>query len=121
MSFTNYNLWYVVPVKWKFHDLTFCFSFKVTALWLASGQIPATTLGVLINEHQVKDGTALEFLLETMATLKTEKGGPMVVNVIKKSGNFSLKWQFHLVCLLKALFNQSLGNIIYLIKNECFF
>jgi hypothetical protein len=27
--------------------------FQVTALWLASGQIPATTLGVLINEHQV--------------------------------------------------------------------
>jgi len=62
----------------------------VTALWLASGQIPATTLGVLINEHQVKDGTALEFLLETMATLKTEKGGAMVVNVIKKSGNSHL-------------------------------
>lgn len=59
---------------------------QVTALWLASGQIPATTLGVLINEHQVKDGTALEFLLETMATLKTEKGGTMVVNVVKKSG-----------------------------------
>jgi hypothetical protein len=29
------------------------FVFQVTALWLASGQIPATTLGVLINEHQV--------------------------------------------------------------------
>ena len=59
---------------------------QVTALWLASGQIPATTLGVLINEHQVKDGTALEFFLETLSTLKTEKGGAMVVNVIKKSG-----------------------------------
>ena len=60
--------------------------FQVTALWLASGQIPATTLSVLINEHQVKDGTALDFFLETMVTLKTEKGGQMVVNVIKKSG-----------------------------------
>jgi len=59
---------------------------QVTALWLASGQIPATTLSVLINEHQVKDGTALEFFLETMSTLKSEKGGQMVINVIKKSG-----------------------------------
>jgi len=59
---------------------------QITALWLASGQIPATTLAVLINEHQVKDGAALEFLLETMSTLKTEKGGNVVINVIKKSG-----------------------------------
>lgn len=59
---------------------------QVTALWLASGQIPATTLGVLINEHQVKDNTALEFFLDTMSTLKSEKGGQMVINVIKKSG-----------------------------------
>ena len=66
--------------------LTFFVFFQVTALWLASGQIPATTLSVLINEHQVKDGTALDFFLETMVTLKTEKGGQMVVNVIKKSG-----------------------------------
>jgi hypothetical protein len=65
----------------------------VTALWLASGQIPATTLSVLINEHQVKDGTALDFFLETMVTLKTEKGGQMVVNVVKKSGTVSTSFQ----------------------------
>merc|ERR1719216_779393 len=29
---------------------------EITALWLATGQIPPTTLRVLINEHQVKDG-----------------------------------------------------------------
>lgn len=36
--------------------------------------------------EQVKDGTALEFLLELMSTLKSEKGGASVVNIIKKSG-----------------------------------
>ncbi|CAB4054721.1 Protein krasavietz,Basic leucine zipper and W2 domain-containing protein 1,Basic leucine zipper and W2 domain-containing protein 2,Basic leucine zipper and W2 domain-containing protein 1-A [Lepeophtheirus salmonis] len=59
---------------------------QITALWLASGQIPATLLPILINEHQVKDGTALEFLLEVLSTLKSEKGGTAVINVIKKSG-----------------------------------
>ena len=74
----------------------------MTALWLASGQIPATILPVLIQvrnlknmyrieqfiyemlnhfninlhskfviqEHQVKDGTALEFLMDLLSTLK---------------------------------------------------
>merc|ERR1711992_232751 len=59
---------------------------QITALWLASGQIPSTILPVLINEHQVKDGTALGFLLELLSTLKSEKGGPAVTAVIKKSG-----------------------------------
>jgi hypothetical protein len=35
---------------------------------------------------QVKDNTALDFFLETMSTLKSEKGGQMVINVVKKSG-----------------------------------
>ena len=38
------------------------------------------------QEHQVKDGTALGFLLELLSTLKSEKGGPAVTAVIKKSG-----------------------------------
>ena len=38
------------------------------------------------QEHQVKDGIALEFLLDLLVTLKAEKGGTAVVNVIKKSG-----------------------------------
>jgi len=59
---------------------------QITALWLASGQIPATTLRVLINEHQVKDGMALKFFLDTLVTLKAEKGGSAVSAVIKKSG-----------------------------------
>jgi len=59
---------------------------QITALWLASGQIPATTLRVLINEHQVKDGMALKFFLDLLASLKSEKGGSAVSVVIKKSG-----------------------------------
>jgi len=59
---------------------------QITALWLASGQIPATILPVLIQEHQVKDGTALEFLMDLLSTLKSEKGGSAVTTVIKKSG-----------------------------------
>jgi len=59
---------------------------QITALWLASGQIPATILPVLIQEHQVKDGTALEFLMEVLCTLKSEKGGAAVTTMIKKSG-----------------------------------
>ena len=44
--------------------------------------------GVFVSkqEHQVKDGTALGFLLELLSTLKSEKGGPAVTAVIKKSG-----------------------------------
>lgn len=59
---------------------------QITALWLGSGQVPANILNVLIQEHQVKDGTALDFLLELLCTLKAEKGGSAVTNVIKKSG-----------------------------------
>jgi len=67
---------------------------QITALWLASGQLPATILPILINEHQVKDGLALEFLLELLSTLKTEKGGTAVVNVVKKSGIESRLMEF---------------------------
>ena len=41
---------------------------------------------LLLQEHQVKDGTALQFLLELLCTLKAEKGGAAVTAVIKKSG-----------------------------------
>lgn len=67
---------------------------QITALWLASGQIPASTLRVLINEHQVKDGLALKFFLDTLITLKGEKGGSAVSVVIKKSGLESRLMEF---------------------------
>jgi len=59
---------------------------QITALWLASGQIPATTLRTLINEHQVKDGLALSFFLDVLVTMKAEKGSAAVSAIIKKSG-----------------------------------
>jgi len=59
---------------------------QITALWLASGQIPAKLLSELIQDHQVKDGTALDFLMELLSTLKQEKGGQAVTTLIKKSG-----------------------------------
>ena len=48
----------------------------------------------LLQEHQVKDGLALEFLLDLLSTLKTEKGGTAVVNVVKKSGIESRLMEF---------------------------
>lgn len=59
---------------------------QITALWLASGQIPATIIPVLIQDHQVKDGTALDFLMDVLSTLKLEKGGAAVTTLVKKSG-----------------------------------
>lgn len=67
---------------------------RITALWLASGQVSPTILPILINEHQVKDGTALEFLLDLLSTLKTEKGSAVVLAVIKKSGIESRLMEF---------------------------
>jgi len=67
---------------------------QITALWLANGQIPATTIRVLINEHQVKDGLALNFFLETLSTLKAEKGSQAVSTLIKKSGLESRLMEF---------------------------
>jgi len=59
---------------------------QITALWLVSGQIPATTLRTLINEHQVKDGLAINFFLNVLVTIKAEKGGAAVLATVKKSG-----------------------------------
>ncbi len=47
-----------------------------------------------MQEHQVKDGTALAFLLDLLSTLKQEKGGTAVVNVVKKSGVESRLMEF---------------------------
>ena len=39
-----------------------------------------------MQEHQVKDGLALNFFLEILTTLKGEKGSQGVSTIIKKSG-----------------------------------
>merc|ERR1711976_900428 len=59
---------------------------QVTALWLCSGMVPPNTLQVVINEHQVKEGVALDFMLEILRTIKTEKGATTVLSFLKKSG-----------------------------------
>jgi len=59
---------------------------QVTALWVASGLLPQNTLQVIINEHQVKEGVALEFMMEILNTIKAEKGATSVVSFLKKCG-----------------------------------
>jgi len=58
----------------------------ITALWVVSGLIVPNTLPVVINEHQVKDEVALNFMLEVFAKVKQEKGATTVINLLKKSG-----------------------------------
>ena len=57
---------------------------QVTALWVASGLILPNTHVVNINEHQVKDSEALEFMLDSV--VKTEKGSSAVLTLLKRSG-----------------------------------
>lgn len=57
---------------------------RMTALWVASGAVPPTVLAVLNNEHLIKDGVALEFLLELFVTLKQERGIPALITALKK-------------------------------------
>jgi hypothetical protein len=59
---------------------------RITALWVASGLILPNTLPVVINEHQVKDEVALDFMMELFRVVKKEKGSPAVINLLKKSG-----------------------------------
>jgi len=59
---------------------------QVTALWVCSGLLPQNTLQVVINEHQVKEGVALDFMLEILRVIKTEKGATSVLSLLKKSG-----------------------------------
>jgi hypothetical protein len=44
------------------------------------------TIVVVINEHQVKDSIALNFMIEVLNVVKTEKGSASVLNLLKKSG-----------------------------------
>jgi len=59
---------------------------QITGLWVCSGLLPSNTLQVVINEHQVKEGVALDFMLEILKTIKNEKGASSVLNFLKKSG-----------------------------------
>merc|ERR1712170_246987 len=59
---------------------------RVTALWVCSGLLPQNRLQVIINEHQVKAGVALDFMPEILRVIKTEKGATSVLSLLKKSG-----------------------------------
>ncbi|KAG8040244.1 hypothetical protein G9C98_000814 [Cotesia typhae] len=59
---------------------------RMTALWISNGAVPPTVLGVLINEHLVKDNLALDFLLEVFVTWKNEKGLPSLMTALKRGG-----------------------------------
>merc|ERR1712014_67336 len=59
---------------------------QMTALWVISGLLPPNTLQVIINEHQVKEGVALDFMLEILRVIKTEKGATSVLSLLKRSG-----------------------------------
>jgi len=59
---------------------------QITAIWCCSGLILPNTIVVVINEHQVKDSIALNFMIEVLNVVKTEKGSASVLNLLKKSG-----------------------------------
>ena len=48
----------------------------------------------IFQEHQVKDGLALNFFLDILTTLKAEKGSAAVTTTIKKSGLDSRLMEF---------------------------
>jgi hypothetical protein len=58
----------------------------ITGLWVANGLILPNVLPVIINEHQVKDSIAVDFMLEIFCIVKAEKGSTGVITLVKKSG-----------------------------------
>ncbi|KAL1122921.1 hypothetical protein AAG570_003246, partial [Ranatra chinensis] len=59
---------------------------RMTALWISNGSVPPSVLQVLTNEHLVKDGLALDFLVEVFVTWKQEKGLTSLTSALKKGG-----------------------------------
>jgi len=59
---------------------------QITSLWVTTGLILPNTLAVVINEHQVKDSVALDFMLDVFSVVKAEKGSSAVLTLLKRSG-----------------------------------
>uniref|UniRef100_A0A1B0C4G4 W2 domain-containing protein n=1 Tax=Glossina palpalis gambiensis TaxID=67801 RepID=A0A1B0C4G4_9MUSC len=59
---------------------------RMTALLLCNGSVPPNVLLVLNNEHLIKDGIALDFLVELFVTFKQEKGMQSLIQALKKGG-----------------------------------
>jgi hypothetical protein len=97
---------------------------RMTALWIASGAVHPSVLGVLNNEHLIKDGVALEFLLELFATLKQEKGTNTLIAALKKGSLENRLMDFFPMNkrteenLKNAFIDRDLADIVKLHKNQ---
>lgn len=67
---------------------------RMTALWIGNGSVPPSVLLVLNNEHLIKDGIAIEFLVELFVTFKQEKGLSYLIQALKKGGLESKLMEF---------------------------
>lgn len=67
---------------------------RMTALWVGSGLVPPSVLAVLSNEHLIKDGVALDFLLELFVTLKNERGISSLITALKRGSLDSRLMEF---------------------------
>ncbi|KAF8784790.1 Basic leucine zipper and W2 domain-containing [Argiope bruennichi] len=59
---------------------------KVTAILLAGGQIPPTVLSKILQDHLVKDGIALEFIMDVLKIWLGEKDSATVWASLRKAG-----------------------------------
>jgi len=59
---------------------------KVTAILLAGGQISPNVLSKVLQDHLVKDGIALEFIIEVFKTWLGEKDSTAVWTSLRKAG-----------------------------------
>lgn len=97
---------------------------RMTALWIANGAVPPTVLGVLNNEHLIKDSVALDFLLELFVTLKQERGIQSLITALKKGGIESRFMEFFPLNkrteenLKKAFSERGLEDIVKLHKAQ---
>lgn len=55
-------------------------------IFQGNGSVPPNVLLVLNNEHLIKDGIALDFLVELFVTFKQEKGMQSLIQALKKGG-----------------------------------
>lgn len=97
---------------------------RMTGLWIGNGSVPPTVLNVLINEHLVKDGIALDFLVEVLVTIKQEKGLSSLTQTLKKGSLEARLMEFLPMNkrneeYLKSVFmEKGLTEIVKLHKNQ---
>lgn len=97
---------------------------RMTGLWIGNNAIPPNVLHVLINEHLVKDGIAVDFLVEVLVTLKQEKGLSSVTQALKKGSLETRLMEFFPMNKrneehLKSVFmEKGLSEIVKLHKNQ---